>query len=1543
MQRPPGQMQHRTSLGHSMSVPPQYDAMRNSQHSQGGMPPRQQQPQYNMQQQPPPPQQNNHQQPPPPNNSVMSSSWQSERDTPHRREMIQNIVKILKKDKQGSQSPESQSKLPQMAKQLEVSLYRDAKSFNAYMDINTLKNRLQQIAVQVSRKSTRNQPQQYSNRPPPQQYQAQQQPPQNQRRPDHGGPPSPYQQNPNGMRQPNPPQQQQQQPPHGYNQRPPSNSNRNSRGGGDSDSSRIRHRQQRLLLLHHSAKCPHEDGRCPVTMHCGEMKQLWRHMENCRDNKCRTPHCFSSRAILSHYRKCRDSNCPACGPVRENIKKHRMSNQQNNSGTSSGPLMSSFRDQNPLPGNSNVNVPMQSNSRHSRPPSNMPQNQNPPYMQQQQPPPPPQQPMPPQQPPPQQQQPPPQYNHGGRNSFVANPAPPPQHNGYDPQANGAPPRQPPQQPYGGGAGAGQLAPAGQNRNDPEYRRIRHKQQRLLLLRHASKCTHTGSSCPVTPHCASMKKLWEHIAHCRNQHCPVEHCFSSRYVLSHYRKCRDERCQVCGPVRDVSKRQRPRPTTTNQPPPPAPPLVSNPSIPPVQQPNAFDTRPPDQHNSSNGNYQPKPPPAKKVRRESKPPTQLSSTASAPARPADDRKKPKPVSKYSLLNSFSTKQLEMHLASVDRKTQLTPAKLKSTCLEALKGLQTHQHGWVFNCPVDPVELNLPDYFDIVKKPMDLGTIQKKLENGVYQSVAEFSIDVNMTFDNAMTYNEDGSVVYEMAKELKVKFSSDYKKLLTGLDEADAERRKNIKACTLCGCEKLMFEPPVYFCNGMNCQSQRIRRNSHFYIGGSNQYFWCSTCYNELDGDIQIELADMCIMKSDLVKKKNDEVHEESWVQCDACERWVHQICGLFNTRQNKEHHSEYTCPKCLLRHRTEKNPLPDPKPPSAVDLPRTALSEWLERNLTKKVEARKRELAEEKAQAEGTTMEAALHQLDGGPVIVRQVTAMDRTYEVRELMRKRYAHKNYPEEFPFRCKCIVVFQQLDGIDVLLFALYLYEHGENNPPPNQKVVYISYLDSVHFMRPRRIRTFVYHEILIAYLDYARRRGFNTAHIWACPPLKGDDYIFYAKPEDQKTPRDSRLRQWYIDMLIECQKRSIVGKVTNMYDLYFANENLDATAVPYLEGDYFPGEAENIIKMLEDGGGKKGSKKKKSKGNAKSKGNTGTRSTGVDEEALLASGYLDTKSLKDLDRDQVMVKLGETIQPMKESFIVAFLNHTNAKEEDLVVPEDIEKARIEYAAKNSDDLAGSKRDAIGNVRDVTSGDGSKKVINDDAEDLDCEFLNNRQAFLNLCRGNHYQFDEVRRAKHTSMMVLWHLHNRDAPKFVQQCVACNREILSGKRWHCNTCNDYDLCQDCYKDPNCNRGSCTHTLQPIAVEPDAAEERAATDAQRVERQKKIMAHIQLIEHASRCMSKTCQSKNCMRMKDLLNHASTCREKVQGGCKVCKRMWTLLRIHAQKCKDRNCKVPQCLPIREKMRQIQKQQQAMDDRRRLEMNRHMRFGGAAPAGH
>ena len=84
-------------------------------------------------------------------------------------------------------------------------------------------------------------------------------------------------------------------------------------------------------------------------------------------------------------------------------------------------------------------------------------------------------------------------------------------------------------------------------------------------------------------------------------------------------------------------------------------------------------------------------------------------------------------------------------------------------------------------------------------------------------------------------------------------------------------------------------------------------------------------------------------------------------------------------------------------------------------------------------------------------------------------------------------------------------------------------------------------------------------------------------------------------------------------------------MHELCFSDSKNDATIVPYMDGDYFPGEVENVIRDMEEGKhSKKGSsdgKKKKSKSKSKSKakaGRGGTRSTGLDEEALAASGIV-------------------------------------------------------------------------------------------------------------------------------------------------------------------------------------------------------------------------------------------------------------------------------------------------------------------------------------
>ncbi|KAJ4729403.1 Transcription factor like [Melia azedarach] len=85
---------------------------------------------------------------------------------------------------------------------------------------------------------------------------------------------------------------------------------------------------------------------------------------------------------------------------------------------------------------------------------------------------------------------------------------------------------------------------------------------------------------------------------------------------------------------------------------------------------------------------------------------------------------------------------------------------------------KYGWVFNTPVDVVKLNIPDYYSVIKHPMDFGTIKGKIATGVYSSPLEFLADVRITFSNAMTYNPPGNDFHIMADTLRRFFEARWK---------------------------------------------------------------------------------------------------------------------------------------------------------------------------------------------------------------------------------------------------------------------------------------------------------------------------------------------------------------------------------------------------------------------------------------------------------------------------------------------------------------------------------------------------------------------------------------------------------------------------------------------------------------------------------------------------------------------------------------------------------------------------------------------------
>ncbi|KAG2659596.1 hypothetical protein PVAP13_1KG369800 [Panicum virgatum] len=132
-------------------------------------------------------------------------------------------------------------------------------------------------------------------------------------------------------------------------------------------------------------------------------------------------------------------------------------------------------------------------------------------------------------------------------------------------------------------------------------------------------------------------------------------------------------------------------------------------------------------------------------------------------------------------------------------------------------TQKYSHIFNVPVDVVKLQIPDYFDIIKTPMDLGTVQKKLESGSYRSPSDFAADVRLTFNNAMAYNPRGHAVHDMAIQLNKMFENRWrtieKKLASmsaekhvEVDRADSKRRKTPVDCSDVSVEGVRQTEPV-----------------------------------------------------------------------------------------------------------------------------------------------------------------------------------------------------------------------------------------------------------------------------------------------------------------------------------------------------------------------------------------------------------------------------------------------------------------------------------------------------------------------------------------------------------------------------------------------------------------------------------------------------------------------------------------------------------------------------------------------------------------
>lgn len=99
--------------------------------------------------------------------------------------------------------------------------------------------------------------------------------------------------------------------------------------------------------------------------------------------------------------------------------------------------------------------------------------------------------------------------------------------------------------------------------------------------------------------------------------------------------------------------------------------------------------------------------------------------------------------------------------------------------LSELTNHPSAWPFSTPVNKEEVG--DYYEVIKEPMDLSTMELKLENDKYESFNQFLYDSRLIFNNCRSYNAESTTYYKNATKLekflnnKIKDSAEYSHFL------------------------------------------------------------------------------------------------------------------------------------------------------------------------------------------------------------------------------------------------------------------------------------------------------------------------------------------------------------------------------------------------------------------------------------------------------------------------------------------------------------------------------------------------------------------------------------------------------------------------------------------------------------------------------------------------------------------------------------------------------------------------------------------------
>ena len=273
-----------------------------------------------------------------------------------------------------------------------------------------------------------------------------------------------------------------------------------------------------------------------------------------------------------------------------------------------------------------------------------------------------------------------------------------------------------------------------------------------------------------------------------------------------------------------------------------------------------------------------------------------------------KPPPPTSSSGPFSKFTCRDIIKHCVA------LRVDNIYRQILPFLQKLMHHPRNLNnFNQPVDPVALEIPDYFTKIKKPMDLGTVKSLVRGGKFRSLGEVYSAICLVFDNAMTYNHSSNSVHEAAKIMKREFQADF---FSSIEKHALQEKKFTHycagcfgaVCIMCGEKCLKLESALIVCSG-SC-GQRIKRHSVYFVSKDGTSHWCQKCYSSLPHMIESRTGPL-ILKKDLLRRKSEEDRVEQFRTCSICGCQVHEICALLMSNIcHEDQGSPFRCSYCTL---------------------------------------------------------------------------------------------------------------------------------------------------------------------------------------------------------------------------------------------------------------------------------------------------------------------------------------------------------------------------------------------------------------------------------------------------------------------------------------------------------------------------------------------------------------------------------------------------------------------------------------------------------